>query len=198
MACIDNQLLIELGGVEKFYERGEYIFDEGAEPRFFFSIVSGSVRVFNVNKEGKEFTQGLFSDGQCFGEAPMVLGKRYPSSAAALRDTHIIRLSRDKFLTSLNEYPSMQRIFIEILATRIYNKAVTTREIVNNPPEVRIIGFLNYHKQSVESGSDPVYIPFTRQEIADFTGLRVETVIRAIKKMEKDGLLIIDKRKIYY
>lgn len=198
MACIDNQLLLELGGVEKFYERGEYVFDEGAEPRFFFSIISGHVRVFNTNQDGKEFTQGLFSDEQCFGEAPLVLGKRYPSSAAALRDSRIIRLPREKFLNSLNDYPSLQRIFIEILANRIYSKAVTTREIVNNPPEVRIIGFFNHHKQSVGCKGERVHIPFTRQEIADFTGLRVETVIRAIKKMEKQGQVMLDNRRIFY
>jgi CRP-like cAMP-binding protein len=41
-------------------------------------------------------------------------------------------------------------------------------------------------------------IPLTRQQLASFTGLRVETVIRAIKSMEKDKILKIEKRKIMY
>jgi CRP-like cAMP-binding protein len=41
------------------------------------------------------------------------------------------------------------------------------------------------------------YIPFTRQQIADMTGLRVETVIRTVKKLKEDGKLEIEKHKIY-
>jgi CRP/FNR family transcriptional regulator, cyclic AMP receptor protein len=39
-------------------------------------------------------------------------------------------------------------------------------------------------------------VPFTRQQLADMSGLRVETVIRTIKKMEGDGKLKIVGRKI--
>lgn len=41
-------------------------------------------------------------------------------------------------------------------------------------------------------------VPYTRQQIADLIGLRVETVIRTIKKMETENLLLIDHSKIYY
>lgn len=43
-----------------------------------------------------------------------------------------------------------------------------------------------------------VLIPFTRQEIANFTGLRVETVIRTIKRMEEAAIVEIKNRKIYF
>ncbi|WP_294282980.1 helix-turn-helix domain-containing protein [uncultured Chryseobacterium sp.] len=41
-------------------------------------------------------------------------------------------------------------------------------------------------------------VPYTRNQIASFTGLRVETIIRAIRKMELDGKLLIKEGKIYY
>jgi CRP-like cAMP-binding protein len=41
-------------------------------------------------------------------------------------------------------------------------------------------------------------IPLTRQQLASFTGLSVETVIRSIKNMEKNGVLKIQNRKIWY
>ena len=43
-----------------------------------------------------------------------------------------------------------------------------------------------------------VQVPFTRQEIANMTGLRVETVIRSVKSLEEQGLLKIIDRKIIY
>lgn len=41
-------------------------------------------------------------------------------------------------------------------------------------------------------------IDFTRQQMADLTGLRVETVIRAIKALEKKGTIKIINRKVYF
>uniref|UniRef100_A0AAU6WMF0 Helix-turn-helix domain-containing protein n=2 Tax=Chryseobacterium TaxID=59732 RepID=A0AAU6WMF0_9FLAO len=40
-------------------------------------------------------------------------------------------------------------------------------------------------------------VPYTRQQLASLTGMRIETVIRAIKKMEKQNVLKIDNSKIY-
>ncbi len=57
---------------------------------------------------------------------------------------------------------------------------------------------LNYLKKEGSSStkSDKYQVPFTRQQIADMTGLRVETVIRAVKKLEDDGKLKIVGHKI--
>ena len=68
-------------------------------------------------------------------------------------------------------------------------------------PEIKIKIFLNLFKanQSFENPeSSLLQIPLTRQQLASITGLSVETVIRAIKNMEKNGVLKIQNRKIWY
>ena len=77
-------------------------------------------------------------------------------------------------------------------------------EISSYDPEHRIVSLLRYFKSEsdsqVKKGSTPTYlsytVPFTRQQIADMSGLRVETVIRTVKKMETDGKVKIIGRKI--
>ena len=41
-------------------------------------------------------------------------------------------------------------------------------------------------------------MPFTRQQLADMTGLRVETVVRTVKTMEQQGALEIADGKILW
>lgn len=53
----------------------------------------------------------------------------------------------------------------------------------------------SYHKDKVPYSFQ---IPLTRQQLASLTGLCVETVIRTIKQMEKEKIVKIEKRKIYY
>jgi CRP-like cAMP-binding protein len=163
---------------------------------FYFQIVEGSIRMFNSNDDGKEFTQGYFSSGQSFGEPPLIIDEKYPSTAQAFCDLKIIKLSKEKFLKILDENSSLQRQFLQLLARRIHNKAKKSKDIINQKPEFRIMAFLNAHKKGTEASRE--LVPFTRQEIANFTGLRVETVIRAFVKMNKENKIEIINHKLYY
>jgi CRP/FNR family transcriptional regulator len=195
---IDIDLLFSWGAVAKKYKKNEIIFDENEVAHFYYQIIEGSVRMFNSNDEGKEFTQGLFCKGNSFGEPPLFIDQPYPSKAITIQDSTIIKLSKDKFLKILDEYPSIQKSFMILLANKIHSKSNTSKEIINQKPEFRIVAFLNTHKKKSECSNEKVLIPYTRQEIANFTGLRVETVIRVLCKMNTCDKLEIVNHKIYY
>ena len=63
----------------------------------------------------------------------------------------------------------------------------------------KLIALLDHLKsRQVETAAFSFMVPLTRQEMANITGLSVETTIKMIKKMEKENLLKIVNRKIYY
>lgn len=194
---IDLDLLFTWGAIAKEYKKGEMIFCEDEIAHFYFQIIEGSIRMYNSNDEGKEFTQGYFSEGQSFGEPPLFIDEKYPATAVAFQDSKIVKLSKDKFLKILDEYPTTQKQFLNLMCRRIHSKAITSKDIINQKPEFRILAFLNAHKKG-KSGCEKEQVPFTRQEIANFTGLRVETVIRALSKMAKEKKVDIINHKIYY
>lgn len=193
---LDLDLLYTWGAIAKEYSKGELIFEEDGLANFYYQIVAGCVKMFNTNDKGKEFTQGYFFSGQSFGEPPLFIEERYPSTAIAYQDTKIIKLSRDKFLRILDEYPSIQKQFLNLMARRIHSKAKTSKDIINQSPDFRILAFLNTNKKKPPHEKE--LVPFTRQEIANFTGLRVETVIRALSKMNAENKIEIKNHKIYY
>ncbi|MFA7445865.1 MAG: Crp/Fnr family transcriptional regulator [Flavobacteriaceae bacterium] len=191
---IDLEILTSYGAVFKEYEKGEILFSEGEKALYYYQVISGSVKMFNTNDDGKEFTQGYFSNGQSFGEPPLFIDEKYPASAMAFQQSEVVKLSREKFLNILEEFPKIQKQFLELMARRIHNKATASKDIINQKPEFRIQAFLDTCKKSEEKE----HIPFTRQEIANFTGLRVETVIRTLSKMNKKKMVEIINHKIYY
>jgi CRP-like cAMP-binding protein len=70
-----------------------------------------------------------------------------------------------------------------------------SKEVKGFEAEHRIMVLLNYIKKRDSADKEPFQITMTRQTIANLTGLRVETVIRTIKKLEKEGKRqIIDKK----
>lgn len=195
---IDLDLLFSWGAVAKKYKKNEVVFDENDAAHFYYQIIEGSVRMFNSNDEGKEFTQGLFYTGNSFGEPPLFIEETYPSTAVTIQDSTIIKLSKDKFLRILDEYPSIQKSFLGLLAGRMHAKSNSTKEIINQKPEFRVTAFLNTFKKNSESKNGKIQVPYTRQEIANFTGLRVETVIRVLSKMNTCSKVDIINHKIFY
>lgn len=194
---IDYNILITYGAATKKYEKGSVIFREGSIPHFFHQIVEGEVKLFSRNNEGKDFIQGMFASGQTFGEAPVLLDKIYPSTAQAIKDCVIIRITREKLLNILKDFPDITHQMVFSLAERIYQKAVSAQTLLCHTPEEKILSFFHTIKDTTQK-KDRILIPFTRQQIADFTSLRVETVIRTLLRMHKQKKINIIEHKIYF
>lgn len=195
---IDIDLLFSRGAVATKYKKKEIVFHEGEAAHFYYQIIDGGVRVYNSNIKGKEFTQSHFDTGDGFGEAPLLIDETYPCNAVTLKDSAILKLSKKDFLKILEDYPQIQKYFLLLLAKQIHSKSKTSNAIINQNPEFRITAFLNSFKERFGCAPEKILIPYTRQEIANYTGLRVETVIRAFAKMKDSCKVEIINHKIYY
>lgn len=194
---IDYNILIAYGGIARKFNKGAIIFLEGSMPGFFYQILEGEVKVFSSNHDGKDLIQGIFRTGESFGEPPLFLGKMYPSTAQAETKCVIIRIARDRFLNILEDYPDMSVRLLYKFAERIYRKASSAQIWVNHTPEDKILSFLSKTKKDPRDRSRAL-VPFTRQQIAGFTGLRVETVIRTLIRMSGEGKVSIVDHKLYF
>lgn len=190
---INYDILIAYGAVAKKVQKGECIFQEGDMPFYYFQILEGSVKLYSANDSGKELIQGVFTDGQSFGEPPLLMNMPYPSTAEATRDGVIIRLKKEEFLTILNDFQEIQSQFLFTFAERIYKKSSAVQIWIRNSPEERIVRFLN----TLKNHKKDKQIPYTRHQIACHTNLRTETVIRTLKRMEKEGKIIIRDHKLF-
>lgn len=175
---------------------GEVIFSENRRAMFYFQVQHGEVKMYNLNEDGKEFVQGMFQDGESFGEPPLFGNFNYPASAAAISDTSIVRLDKTAFFSLLKEHFDIHLQMTATLSRRLSYKAMIMKEISVYPPEHRVLTVIDFLKQ--KDGNPVDYqVELTRQQIADLTGLRVETVIRAVKQLEENDEIKIINRKIH-
>lgn len=196
---IQENLLLDFGAKKNFYNKGDQLFREGETALNYYQVVSGEVKMNNYNLDGKEFIQGIFSAGQSFGEPPLFANVKYPANAEALSVCEVIQLHKEKFLELLTSNPEVHLAVTQTLAKRLFYKAIMASEISSQEPEHRILRILDYLKKHVHKKEEKFSfkVDLTRQQIADLTGLRVETVIRATKSLEKKGELKIQNRKVY-
>jgi CRP-like cAMP-binding protein len=155
--------------------------------------------MYILNLEGQEFTQGVFQPVESFGEPALLGDFPYPSSAVAITDGKVWRLPKANFLMLLKDNFELHLKLDHVLCQRLQYKSMILTEISTHTPEHRLTTILKYLKSKMQLKENAsILIPYTRQQLADMTGLRVETVIRTIKKMEQKGKLTLEGRKIKF
>ncbi len=196
---ISEKLLLAYGARKKTLKKNEILFNEGSRALYYWQVEEGSIRMFNFSEDGQEFTQGIFGPSESFGEPPLFSDFDYPSSAIAVEDSTLFRLTREELFTLLRENFDVHLEITTALSKRLQYKAMMLREMSSHPPEHRILTLIDYLRdENPEDRTDGFFeVTLTRQQIADMTGLRVETVIRSIKAMEEKGLVRIFNRKVY-
>ncbi|WEK70490.1 MAG: Crp/Fnr family transcriptional regulator [Candidatus Chryseobacterium colombiense] len=196
---IEESLLYSFGAETKNFKKGEMIFKEGDQVLYYFQIVEGKIKLNNYNDEGKEFIHNVLGKNQSFGDNLIFLDKQYHMNATCLSPTEVIRLPKNKFLQLLEKYPDISIEMNHCLSQRLYYKMVMIQNMASSNPSIRLKGLLNYLKSYHNEDCQHCFsVELTRQQIANLVGLRVETVIRALKKMEKEGDIKINNRKILY
>jgi CRP/FNR family cyclic AMP-dependent transcriptional regulator len=180
--------------------KDQVLFHEGDKALDYFQVEKGSVKMFIASSEGQEFIQGIFTRGESFGEPALIGNFPYPGSVVAIEESKVWKLPGDYFLQMLRENFDMHLKMDQVLCQRLRYKSMVLSEISSYEPEHRIVALLKHYKaKNTKPGVNGKFIiPYTRQQLADMSGLRVETVIRTVKKMEKEGKIALEGHKIKF
>lgn len=175
---MDIKFLIEKGFKVVLFKKGEIIYEPDTPPKAVYFIKSGKVKMVTVNQDGNEFIQGIFKSPEYFGEPALLLNKPYLAYTVALQDSEIIVVDKNNFLNFLESDAAFSMRLILNLSNRLFYKSMMLEELANEHAEHRVKTMLNYLLKDLSPGEE---LKVTRQQMADMTGLRVETVIRIIK-----------------
>jgi len=195
MIAVDT--LLAWGATYKKVTAEETIFMEGTAGLFYYQLVSGSARWININDDGGEFIQAMVEPGDCFGELALFDDGVYAASAVANKESIILRLCKTSFHQLLKEHPDIHLAFTQLLAQRLRFKFLLLKELAGHNPEHSISTLFSYLKTSKRNVCQKCnQVQLTRQQIANMTGLRVETVIRTIRNLHLKGSLKIAHGKV--
>ncbi|WP_312766261.1 Crp/Fnr family transcriptional regulator [Epilithonimonas sp.] len=196
---IPEELLLSYNAHIEHYDAGDIIFREGDNPKYYYQIISGRIKLNHYNEEGKELILAILHRGLSVCELLLFIDKTYPVNAIVFEPSEVIKLSKANFEKLLDAHPKVSRDLNVFLSERLYYKFIMLENNASLHPEVRIKGVFDYHKSFCPDQNLYCFeIPLTRQQLASLTGLRVETVIRTIKKLEKQGEVKIIQGKIFY
>lgn len=181
---------------EKRIDRGEMVILEGDRCEAMYFIQAGSVKIFKTSPEGKEQVLRLMRAGETFNEVPVFDGGPNPANVEALENTVLYVIPREKVAEMLRKYPDMSTRVIQVLANRLRQlvglvEDLSFRHVIGRVAKI----LLEYaHQPAAAAGTPPRRL--TQQQIATMAGTAREVVGRALKTLEQEGAIRMDRGRI--
>jgi CRP-like cAMP-binding protein len=196
---IDIDTLLTWGATYKNLDAEEILFKEGGECHYYHQVITGQLRWVNISEEGKEYLQAIVNPSESIGELPLFDEGVYAATAIVNKNCTVLRLHKTIFQKLLKEYPELHYKFSKLLSQRVRFKFFMLKEITSQDPRKLILSIFQYMEEhNIYMCSKCHQIMLTRQQLADFTGLRVETVIRVIRLLYESNFLDIKKGRVYF
>ncbi|MDQ1161489.1 CRP-like cAMP-binding protein [Chryseobacterium sp. SORGH_AS 447] len=196
---ISEEILFKNGAILQDFAAEDVIFRENTASQYYYQIKTGVVKLNNLFEDGKEFVHGFPYEGHCFGEAYLLTENHYAVNAIAVTDCTVFKLDKESYLNLIHHQPQIFFKVSRYSAERLHFRYLISSFLAILDPQIKIQKLLDHLKSYF--GYQEKYsflVPFTRYQLASLTGMRVETMIRTVKKMEKLKILKIDNTKIYY
>lgn len=174
------------------FAAGDPIVDEGEPCDFVYTLTAGAVRLYKLLADGRRSVTGFLFPGDFLGVS---MPETYVASAEAITPAALCRFQRSELTQLLEDIPTLERRLFH-RATEELNLAQEQIVLLGRKTAAeRVASFLRSLRTRQEKRhlpANPVIVPMTRTDIADYLGLTTETVSRTITQFKNKGLIRVE------
>ena len=180
------------------FKKKQLLYSEGNKANSLFFIVSGKVKTFKTNEDGRELITGLYKDEDFLGYMNLLEDSEHTESAMALEDSEIHVIPKEEFFAVLFSNKTIAEKFIKLLSNNLIEKEERLLKLAYNSVRKRVAESLlmlytNFHKEETKGDFT---MAIYRDDLAAIVGASKETVIRTLSDFKEEGLVNIMGSKI--
>lgn len=184
----------------KEYKKGDILFNEGEPADTLYIINEGKLKIFNYTKDGKEQILHILNEGDFWGELQLLKGTTFKCYAKAIENCKICTIKKEHFQKLILEKPEMSLKVLEVVSERLIHLESLALVLSDNDTEAKLayllIDMANHYGVKLSS-KIVVNLPFTREDMANYTGLTRETISRKLNVFSEMGVInVIGHKKI--
>jgi CRP/FNR family transcriptional regulator, nitrogen fixation regulation protein len=176
---------LALMGTRMPYARNVEIYGEGEPADYLYKVMSGAVRVTKLLDDGRRQVTAFHLPGEIFG---LELGNEHRFSAEAISDSSILVVKRSAVLTLAGRDGEVAGQLWRLTADALQRVQDHMLVLGCMNAKERVANFLLKLSTRV-AGGDEIELPMSRQDIADYLGLTIETVSRTMTQLENDAAI---------
>jgi CRP-like cAMP-binding protein len=174
---------VELAGARMSFAKDVEIYGENEPADYVYKVLSGTVRVYKILQDGRRQIEAFYFPGDVFG---MELGALHASSAEAVSASTISVVRRSTLLaTAAKDADVSNRLWAH--TARELEQARRHAMLLVKTAQERVASFLIGLSNRLTG--DAVELPMSRQDIADYLGLTIETVSRTLTQFQQTSAI---------
>jgi CRP-like cAMP-binding protein len=177
---------IEMMGAAMPFARNAEIYGENEKAEYIYKVLSGSVRTYKVLNDGRRQIGAFYLPGDLFG---LEIGDVHAFSAEAVADTKVLVIKRNAVSSLADRDPEIARQLWNMTARELQRAQNHIMLLIKTAQE-RVAGFL-LEMATRSTSANEIDLPMSRQDIADYLGLTIETVSRTLTQLENAAAIAV-------
>jgi CRP/FNR family transcriptional regulator, nitrogen fixation regulation protein len=178
--------VIEMMGAPMPFARNSEIYGEGEPAEYLYKVVTGTVRTSKILADGRRQIGAFYIAGDLFG---LEAGDEHTFSAEAISDTKVVMVKRSAIMATAARDGAVARELWAATGRELRNVQGHVLLLIKSAQE-RVAGFLLEMAERNRS-IDVVELPMSRQDIADYLGLTIETISRTFTQLENSTVIAV-------
>lgn len=173
----------ELVGTPMSFARDAEIYGENEPADYVYQILSGTVRVYKILQDGRRQIEAFYQAGDVFG---IEFGSDHASSAEAVTCANVIVVRRASVLAAAARDRNVADKLWSLTGRELEHARGHAMLLVKTAQE-RVASFLIAMANRLSG--NVVELPMSRQDIADYLGLTIETVSRTLTQFQQNSAI---------
>ena len=183
-AAVNTLFGSSLPGATMHFERNSEIYGEGEPSDYVYRVLSGTVRTSKVLSDGRRQIGAFYLAGDVFG---LEAGEEHMFSAEAMADATVLVVKRSSVIAEAQKNGQVAREVWAITARELARAQDHLMLLIKSAKE-RVAAFL-LEMADRAPGEAGIELPMSRQDIADYLGLTIETVSRTLTQLENKAAI---------
>ena len=177
---------------EKTVEKGGIILFEGEPAEVLYFVISGVVKIFKTSTDGKEQILQLIRPGESFNDVPVFNGDANLATAEAMGSVVLYGIKKSDLAIVLKDCPQVSLNILRVLSEKMTRLVMLVEDLSFRHVTGRVARILLEY--TGEGGAQRPRL--TQQDMAAMAGTVREVIGRALKSLEKDGLVRIERHRV--
>lgn len=184
----------ELSGLAEIIQVQNYqpqtvIFSEDDPASYLYNVTSGTLKLYKLLPDGRRQITGFLSTGDFLG---LSIDENYAYTTETVTAASVCKMQRNKLEALMDRYPKLQRRMFSMASNELAAAQDQMLVLGRKSAREKICSFmLLLSRRSAARGhtDNPVHVPMSRVDIADYLGLTTETVSRTFTQLKTSGVI---------
>jgi len=177
-------------------KKGEYIYEIGDRANNIYLVITGVIKCFKIDSNGKELITELVNEDNFLGFTPLQNYSPYLESAMAVEDAQVVFITKSILRELLGKNQNISIELMNVITDNVYKVKEQLLQMAYSSVRKKTAQTLLQFADTVGNGNEKKSIKVSRSDLASVAGIATESLIRMLSNFKKEGLIDINGREI--